>query len=98
LPLARERKLAVIINRPFAEGALFRKVRGKPLPPWAKNELGIQSWAQFFLKWIVGHPAVTCAIPGTGKPEHMRDNLGAATGPLPDAGQRTRMAQYLEKL
>ena len=98
LDLARERRVAVIVNRPFAEGALFRQVRGKPLPPWAKSELGIESWAQFFLKWIVGHPAVTCAIPGTGKPEHMRDNLGGGVGLLPDASQRTRMAQALEKL
>src|SRR5207248_1278028 len=84
LPLAAERKVAVIINRPFAEGALFRRTKGKPLPPWAA-ELGIASWAQYFLKWIVGHPAVTCAIPGTGKAEHMRDNLGAGQGPMPDA-------------
>ncbi len=98
LPLAQERKVAVIINRPFAEGELFRRVRGRPLPSWARDELGIESWAQFFLKWIVGHPAVTCAIPGTGKPEHMRDNLGAGGGALPDARQRTRMAQYVEKL
>lgn len=98
LPLAQERKVAVIVNRPFAEGALFRKVRGRALPPWARDELGIESWAQFFLKWILGHPAVTCAIPGTGKPEHMRDNLGAGVGALPDAVQRARMAQYVEKL
>lgn len=98
LPFARDRKIAVIINRPFAEGALFRQVRGKPLPPWAKSELGVASWAQYFLKWIVGHPAVTCAIPGTGKPEHMRDNLAAGTGTLPDAALRRRMAQYVEQL
>jgi len=98
LPFARDRKIAVIINRPFAEGALLRQVRGKPLPPWARSELGVESWAQYFLKWIVGHPAVTCAIPGTGKPEHMRDNLAAGTGILPDAALRQRMAQYLEHL
>lgn len=97
LPLAAERKMRVIINRPFAEGALFRRTRGKPLPPWAA-ELGIASWAQYFLKWIVGHPAVTCTIPGTGRPEHMRDNLGAAKGPFPDAAARGRMADYLESL
>jgi aryl-alcohol dehydrogenase-like predicted oxidoreductase len=67
-------------------------VRGKPLPPWAAD-LGIASWAQYFLKWIVSHPAVTCAIPGTGKPEHMADNLKAGFWPLPDAAQRLRMAQ-----
>jgi aryl-alcohol dehydrogenase-like predicted oxidoreductase len=98
LPLARERKVAVLINRPFAEGALFRQVRGKALPDWAKSELGIESWGQFFLKWIVAHPAVTAAIPGTGKAGHMRDNLGAGQGPLPDAAQRERMAGYLAKL
>jgi len=86
----------VIANRPFAEGALFRRVKGKPLPPWAA-ELGIASWAQYFLKWIVSHPAVTCAIPGTGNPKHMQDNLGAGHGPLPDAAARKRMAEYLEK-
>ena len=97
LPMAAEHRAAVLINRPFAEGALFRRVRGKPLPAWA-GELGIGSWAQYFLKWIVSHPAVTCAIPGTGKPEHMRDNLGAGLGPLPDAGGRARMLEYFDRL
>jgi diketogulonate reductase-like aldo/keto reductase len=97
LPLAHERKVAVIANRPFAEGALFRRVKGKPLPPWAA-ELGIASWAQYFLKWIVSHPAVTCAIPGTGNPMHMQDNLGAGSGPLPDAGMRKKMAGYFDGL
>ena len=97
LPLALESKVAVLINRPFAEGALFRKVKGKPLPPWAK-ELGIASWAQYFLKWIVSHPAVTCAIPGTGSPEHMRDNVGAAHGALPDAPTRIRMQKHFDSL
>jgi diketogulonate reductase-like aldo/keto reductase len=95
LPLARERKIAVIANRPFAEGALFRRVRGKALPPWAA-ELGIASWAQYFLKWIVSHPAVTCAIPGTGNPKHMQDNLGAGIGKLPSAEARKRMAEYFD--
>jgi diketogulonate reductase-like aldo/keto reductase len=95
LPLAKELGMRVIINRPFAEGALFRRVKGRPLPPWAA-ELGIASWAQYFLKWIVGHPAVTCAIPGTGKPEHMRDNLAAGQGVLPNADQRRKMATYFE--
>jgi diketogulonate reductase-like aldo/keto reductase len=97
LPLAAERKVNVIINRPFAEGALFRRTKGKPLPPWAA-ELGIASWAQYFLKWIVSHPAVTCAIPGTGRPEHMRDNLGAGKGPLPDAATRKKMVEYFDSL
>jgi diketogulonate reductase-like aldo/keto reductase len=95
LPLAQELKMAVIANRPFAEGALFRRVKGKPLPPWAA-ELGIASWAQYFLKWIVSHPAITCAIPGTGNPKHMKDNLGAGHGPLPDASERKRIAAYFD--
>lgn len=95
LPLAAQMKAAVIINRPFAEGAMFRKVRGKPLPEWAA-EFGAKTWAQFFLKWIVSHPAVTCVIPGTGKPEHMLDNLAAGAGALPDAAMRKRMAQHFD--
>ncbi|HYT47792.1 MAG TPA: aldo/keto reductase [Burkholderiales bacterium] len=97
LPLALEKKVAVIINRPFAEGNLFRRTKGKSLPPWA-DELGVASWAQYFLKWIVSHPAVTCAIPGTGKPEHMRDNLAAGSGALPNDGERRRMASYFDSL
>ena len=95
LGLAKDLNMAVIANRPFAEGALFRKTKGKPLPPWAA-ELGIASWAQYFLKWIVSHPAVTCAIPGTGNPKHMADNLGAGRGALPDAAARKRMADYFD--
>lgn len=97
LPLAREKNIAVIANRPFAEGALFRQVKGKGLPPWAK-ELGIESWAQYFLKWIVSHPAVTCTIPGTGNPKHMQDNLAAGRGALPDEGARKRMAEFFDGL
>jgi len=97
LPLAREKKVAVIINRPFAGSALFGRTKGRPLPPWAA-ELGIASWAQYFLKWIVSHPAVTCAIPGTAKAEHMRDNLAAGQGPMPDAAARKRMTEYFDSL
>jgi len=97
LPLAKDKNIAVIINRPFAEGNLFRRAKGKSLPPWA-GELGISSWAQYFLKWIVSHPAVTCAIPGTGKPEHMQDNLAAGSGALPNDGERRRMASYFDSL
>jgi diketogulonate reductase-like aldo/keto reductase len=97
LPLAREKGAKVIINRPFAEGALFRRTKGKPLPPWAA-ELGIASWAQYFLKWIVSHPAVTCAIPGTARPDHMKDNLAAGQGPMPSAAQRRQMAGYFDAL
>jgi diketogulonate reductase-like aldo/keto reductase len=97
LPLARELDIAVIANRPFAEGALFRTTKGKALPPWAAD-LGIASWAQYFLKWIVGHPAMNCAIPGTAKPEHMRDNSAAGMGTLPDGAARKKMLQYFESL
>jgi aryl-alcohol dehydrogenase-like predicted oxidoreductase len=97
LPLAAERGIAVIVNRPFARGALFRATKGKELPEWAA-EYGILSWAQFFLKWVVSHPAVTVTIPGTGKPRHMLDNLGAAHGPLPDAKQRQRMQALMANL
>ena len=97
LPLAREKNIAVIANRPFAEGALFRQVKGKSLPPWAKD-LGIETWAQYFLKWIVSHPAVTCAIPGTARPDHMKDNLGAGQGPFPDEAARRRMLEYFDAL
>jgi diketogulonate reductase-like aldo/keto reductase len=97
LPLCLDRKIKVIINRPFAEGALFRRSKGKPLPPWAA-ELGIASWAQFFLKWIVSHPAVTCAIPGTARPDHMRDNLAAGQGPMPSAAQRKQMYESFAAL
>ena len=95
LGIAKDVGVAVIANRPFAEGAMFRRVKGKPLPPWAA-ELGIASWAHYFLKWIVSHPAVTCAIPGTGNPKHMADNLGAGMGKLPDAEQRRKMAEYFD--
>ena len=98
LPLCLEGKVAVIANRPFAGSAMFGRVRGKPLPPWAAAELGIASWAQFFLKWIVAHPAITCAIPGTGRPEHMADNVAAGFGALPDEAARRRMAEYYRSL
>jgi diketogulonate reductase-like aldo/keto reductase len=97
LPFAREKNVKVIINRPFAEGALFQKTRNKPLPAFVA-ELGIASWAQYFLKWIVSHPAVTCAIPGTGRPDHMKDNLAAGQGPMPDEKTRKRMAEHLDAL
>jgi diketogulonate reductase-like aldo/keto reductase len=97
LPLARERKIAVIANRPFAEGAMFRRVRGKAVPEWAK-EAGMATWAQYFLKWIVSHPAVTCAIPGTGRADHLADNLAAGTGPLPVEALRARMAEHFDSL
>ena len=97
LPLAAEKRLAVLINRPFAAGDLFRKVRSKPLPPWT-HEIDCASWAQFFLKFVISHPAVTCAIPATSKVEHLIDNMRAAVGPLPDAATRERMARHLTDL
>ena len=97
LPLARELNCAVLVNRPFAGSALFRRTKGKALPSWAA-ELGIASWAQYFLKWIVSHPAVTCAIPGTGRAEHMLDNLAGGRGPMPDEAARRRMQAHLDSL
>jgi diketogulonate reductase-like aldo/keto reductase len=95
LPLAAERKIAVLVNRPFQRGGLFDKVRGKSLPPWAKD-LGIASWAQYFLKFVVSHPAVTCAIPATSKLKHVEDNMAAGYGRLPDAAERERMVRFVE--
>ena len=97
LAAAADSRTAVIVNRPFAEGAMFRRVKDKPVPDWAK-EIGCASWAQFFLKWILGHPSVTCAIAGTRNPKHVADNLGAASGPLPDEAMRRRMSVYFESL
>ncbi len=97
LPLAAERKLAVLINRPFTAGQLFRRARSKPLPPWSE-EIGCASWAQFFLKFIIAHPAVTCALPATGNLEHLIDNMQAGNGPLPNAQVRARMARYVDAL
>ena len=94
LPLAAEKRIAVLVNRPFAEGALFNHTRAKTLPPWAK-EIGCASWAQFFLKFIIAHPAVTCAIPATSKISHLIDNMQAGTSPMPDARMRAHMARYL---
>jgi aryl-alcohol dehydrogenase-like predicted oxidoreductase len=97
LPLAAEKQLGVLINRPFSEGRLFRRAAGKPLPPWAK-EIGCASWAQFFLKFIVSHPAVTCAIPATSKVAHLTDNMRAGLAPMPDAATRAQMARYFDDL
>jgi diketogulonate reductase-like aldo/keto reductase len=96
LPLAQELGVAVLINRPFVEGRLFSAVRGQALPEWA-NEFA-ESWGQFFLKFIVSHPAVTCVIPGTSKPHHMADNLGAGFGTLPDASMRQRMVAFWDSI
>ena len=90
LPLARERGMAVMINLPFGRGRLFNATKGKALPEWAR-EIDCTTWAQFFLKYIVSHEAVTCAIPGMARPEYVDDNIQAAKGRLPDAATRKRM-------
>jgi len=95
LSLAQERRVAVIANRPFGSGDLFGKVRSKPLPDWAA-EFDCRSWAQFFLKWIVANPAITCAIPATDKPRHLEDNMQGGIGRLPDANLRHRMAELVK--
>lgn len=96
LPLAAERGIAVIVNRPFQRGELFRRVTGQPVPTWAA-EFEARNWAQFFLKFAVSHPAVTCAIPATSRADHMLENMGALKGRLPDAAERRRMLEYIEK-
>lgn len=97
LPLARERGLAVIANRPFRRGALFDRYQHKPLPAWI-SEFDAANWAQFFLKFIISHPALTCAIPATTRVDHMLENMGALHGRLPDPEMRARMARYVEDL
>ncbi len=97
LPLAADRGIATLINRPYQRGDLFRRAKDKPLPPLAR-ELGCESWGQFFLKFLLGHPAVTCLIPATSKPHHMRDNMGANFGPVPDEAQRREMIRIYEAL
>ena len=94
LPLAQERGIAVIVNRPFGGGDLFSRTRSRPLPDWAA-EFDCRSWAQFFLKWIVANSAVTCAIPATNKPRHIVDNMVGGTGQLPDAKMRQRMVELV---
>lgn len=97
LPLAAERRIGILVNRPFAQATLFSRVRGKDLPPWAA-EIGCTTWAQFFLKFVVSHPAVTCAIPATSKISHLRDNMQAGIGSLPDTAMRERMAKHIDSL
>jgi len=97
LPLAAERNIAVIINRPFQGGNLFSYINQRPLPPWAK-EIDCDNWAQFFLKFIVSHPHVTCAIPATSQVTHMRENMGACYGNLADAKMRNKMIKYFKDL
>jgi diketogulonate reductase-like aldo/keto reductase len=97
LPLAADRDVAVLVNQPFGSGRLFPRVSGHELPAWAA-EIDCESWAQFFLKYIVSHPAVTCAIPATSDPGHLVDNMGACYGRLPDDAMRSRMVRHFESL
>ena len=97
LPLAQEREIAVIVNRPFGGGDLFRRVRAEPLPDWAA-EFDCRSWAQFLLKWIVAHPVVTCAIPATNNPRHLEDNMQAGVGRPPNAKTRQRMIELVSSM
>jgi aryl-alcohol dehydrogenase-like predicted oxidoreductase len=97
LPLAAERGTAVLINRAYEDGRLFKRVRGKPLPDWA-TEFDCVSWGQFFLKYVISHDAVTCVIPATSKVKHLVDNMGGGRGRLPDAAMRARMVAYFESL
>ena len=92
LPLARERGVAVLVNRPFVEGALLRRLRGRTVPPWAV-EIGCSSWPQLLLKFVVSHPAVTCVIPATSNAEHLRDNMLAGHEPFPNESMREQIAR-----
>ena len=96
-PLAKERGVAVIVNRPFGGGDLFDHARAQKLPDWTA-EFDCKSWAQFFLKWIIANPAVTCAIPATGNVNHLKDNLQGGVGRLPDAKMRQRMVELVASL
>jgi diketogulonate reductase-like aldo/keto reductase len=97
LPVTADRGVGVIINQPFDSGSLFSKVKGKPVPEWA-SDFDCTSWAQFFLKFLISHPAVTCVIPGTARPDHARDNISAALGRLPDAAARKRMFEHWQNI
>lgn len=97
LPAAMDRGMAVLVNMPFEKGRLFEIVKGRPLPDFAR-ELGIESWGQYFLKWVISHPAVTCALPATANPNHVADNMGALRGELPDRQMRARMLRHMESI
>lgn len=97
LPACAESGVAVLVNRPYSQGSLFPKVKGKPLPPWTA-EIDCASWGQFFLKYLIGHPAVSCVIPGTRRVAHLKDNVQAGMGRMPDAAMRKKMVEYLDTL
>jgi diketogulonate reductase-like aldo/keto reductase len=98
LPLAQERGIAVLANRPFRQGELLQALARHRLPAWAGPELGWATWAELVLKFVVSHPAVTCAIPATSRVEHLRQNMAAARGPMPDAAQRRRIIEHIAAL
>ncbi|MEW6721139.1 MAG: aldo/keto reductase, partial [Thermodesulfobacteriota bacterium] len=97
LPAAADRGMGVLVNMPFEKARLFKIVEGRPLPDFAR-EIGAENWAQFFLKWVVSHPAVTCALPATSNPDHETENIGALRGPLPDREMRARMVKHMETI
>jgi diketogulonate reductase-like aldo/keto reductase len=97
LEAAADQGVAVLTTMPFEKARLFRIVEGRPLPGFAR-EIGVENWAQFFLKWVIAHPAVTCAVPATTDPDHMSENIGALQGQLPDAGMRARMLRHMEAI
>ena len=97
MPLAQEKKIGVMVNLPFHRGRLFKAVKDKQLPAWSA-EFDCTSWAQFFLKYVISHPAVTCVIPRTGNPHHMADNLMAGFGELPDQDTRLKMESFIDRL
>jgi diketogulonate reductase-like aldo/keto reductase len=97
LPAALDKGIAVQVNMPFEKARLFKIVEGQPLPDFAK-EIGAANWAQFFLKWVISHPAITCAIPATNNPQHQSENIGALKGPLPDKEMRARMVRHMETI
>ncbi|HEY8549171.1 MAG TPA: aldo/keto reductase, partial [Vicinamibacterales bacterium] len=97
LPAAQAQGAGVLVNMPLEKGRLHRLVEGRPLPPFAR-EIGVNSWAAFFLKWILAHPAVTCVIPATSNPDHVAENMAALQGPLPDRAMRERMLRYMQSL
>jgi len=97
LPLAQDKGIAILANRPFEKAGMFKKVRGKEVPEWA-GDFGTTTWAQFFLKYILAHPAVTCAIPATSRPKHLMDNMQAGFGRLPDKKERARMVSFFDSL
>jgi hypothetical protein len=97
LPAAADRGVAVLVNMPLEKARLHKVVEGRPLPAFAK-ELGIEMWSQYFLKWVISHPAVTCALPATTNPDHLTENVAAMRGPLPDREMRSRMARHMESI